>query len=118
MELDDEFDQFADNEIETTSTLNSVWLGLIFGILAPIVAFMMFYFSSFTKVPLDYFVRYSLKIGALINILTVCLIPNFLIFALFIWRKHYTSAKGIVIASASLTALFVLLKIFIALYLK
>ena len=118
MDFENEIDQFEDNEIDTPSKLNSIWLGLIVGIMAPIVAFMMFYYSSFTKVSFDYFIRYSLKIGALINILTVSLIPNFLIFALFIWRKHYASAKGIVIASASLTVLFIAFKFLIVLFLK
>ena len=118
----EDFENDIDNELnddkEMPSKLDSLWLGLIVGILAPIVAFLMFYESSFTKVSFDYFIHYSIRVGALINILTVCLIPNFLIFALFIWRSHYKSAKGIVIASASLTVLLVAAKFFIALYFK
>lgn len=114
----DEIDQFSDNEIEVPSKLDSLWLGLIVGILAPAVGFLMFYYSNFTQVPFSFFIRYSLKIDALVNILTISLIPNFLIFALFIWRKHYSSARGMVIASASFTVLFILLKIMLFLYVK
>lgn len=118
MDFENEIDQFPDDEIDTPSKLDSIWLGLIVGIAAPVVAFMMFYYSSFTKVSFEYFIRYSLRIGALINIMTVSLIPNFLIFALFIWRKHYTSAKGIVVASAAFTVLLIAVKVLISLYLK
>lgn len=118
MDFENELDDYQETEPQFRSRLDSVWLGLIIGILAPVLGFMMFYASSFTQVSFGYFIRYSLKIGALINILTVSLIPDFIVFALFIWRKHYSSAKGVVIASATFTALFVILKVLIALYFK
>ncbi|HEY4785572.1 MAG TPA: hypothetical protein VIH57_05965 [Bacteroidales bacterium] len=116
MDIDDETGQFSDNEITTPSKLDSLWLGLMVGMVAPVISFVMFYYSSFTKVSFDYFIQYSVRIGALINILTVCLIPDFLIFALFIWRKHYSSARGLVIASASLTILIIGTKVWLAVF--
>jgi hypothetical protein len=115
---ENKIDQYDDIDIDTPSKLDSVWLGMMVGIVLPVLAFVMFYYGSFAQVPFHFFIQYSLKIGALINILTVSLIPNFLIFALFIWRRHYSSAKGMVIASASFTVLFILLRILIALYLE
>jgi hypothetical protein len=118
MDFENETDHNNDAEVTIPSKLDSLWLGLIVGIVAPAISFLMFYYSSFTKVDFNYFIQYSIRVGALINILTVSLIPNFIIFALFIWRNHYKSAKGIVIASATLTVLLVAAKFIIAFYLR
>lgn len=117
-DIDNQADIYDETEDEILSRLDSIWLGLAIGIVAPVLSFLIFYTTNFTKVSFDYFIHYSIRVGALINILTVCLVPNFLVFALFIWRSHYKSAKGMVIASASLTALIILAKIAITLYLK
>lgn len=108
----------TDPEIKEYSKLDSLWIGLILGFLAPVISFLAFYYSNFTKVSFDYFIHYSIRIGALINIFTVSLIPDFIIFALFIWRSHYRSAKGMVIASATITGLLVIAKILIEFYLR
>jgi len=118
MDFENEMNPDIEADVNTPSKLDAIWLGLTTGFVAPALSFLMFYYSSFTKVPFNYFIQYSIKVGALINIITVCLIPDFLIFALFIWRKHYTSGKGVVIASATLTVLLIATKFIIAFYLR
>lgn len=118
MEFENEEGLNVESEVKEHSRLDSSWLGVILGIIAPLISFMMFYYSNFTKVSFDYFIHYSIRIGALINIFTVSLIPDFIIFALFIWRSHYRSAKGMLIASATITGLLVIGKIWLTFYLK
>jgi len=118
MDFENDADLNTGAGIEEHSKFDSLWLGLTVGIVVPAIAFLMFYYSSFTKVSFNYFIHYSIQIGALINILTVSLIPDFLIFSLFIWRKHYASAKGVLIASASFTGFLIIGKIIIEMYLR
>jgi len=117
-DFENEIDADVDEDAETNSKLDSIWLGLIIGLIAPFLAFCILYATSSTRILVDYFLEYAIRMGALINNLTTCLTPNFLIFALFIWRKHYKSAKGLVIASASLTALLIIAKVVISLIIK
>ncbi len=117
-DIANETDPYDETEDEIPSRLDSIWLGLAIGIVAPVLSLLIFYTTNFTKVSFDYFIHYSIRIGALINILTVCLVPNFIVFALFIWRNHYKSGKGMIIASAGLTVLIIVVKFVTTIYLR
>ena len=93
------------------SRFDVLWIGLTFGYLSPVVSFLMVYSSSFSRLSFLHFISYTFVTGSIINVLISCLIPDLLVFSLFIWQNHYRLAKGIVIASASLTGAMVLLKL-------
>lgn len=94
------------------SRFDNVGLGLILGIGLPIIMLVMFYFSNFTKVPLIYFLKYSLQIAALPKMVSICAIPNLGLFFLFMTKNHYYSARGVVAATFLLTFVVLAMKIF------
>jgi len=93
------------------SRFDTLWIGLTFGFLSPLVSFVVVYSSSFSKLSFFNFIRFTFQSGSIINVIISCLIPDLLVFSLVIWRSHYNLAKGIVIASASLTGALALLKL-------
>jgi hypothetical protein len=94
------------------SRFDSLWLGLIVGIMVPAIALFMFYYSSFTRVPLSYFIQYSIQINILPQVLSMCVLPNLGIFFLFMWRNHYLSARGIIFATIIAAFLVLGIKLF------
>src|SRR5208337_4248083 len=96
---------------EKHSRFDALWIGLTFGFLSPFVSFLMIFSSSFSRSSFIHFIRLTFMSGSIINVIISCLIPDLLVFSLVIWRAHYQLAKGIVIASASLTGALALLKL-------
>ena len=92
------------------SKLDSLWIGLVVGIFVPVLSLLMFYYSTFTKVS---FMDYSLQVRILPKIISLCVIPNLLVFFLFMWRNHYYSARGIILATVIITLVVLVLKIFL-----
>ena len=92
------------------SKLDSLWIGLVVGIFVPVLSLLMFYYSTFTKVS---FMDYSLQVRILPKIISLCVVPNLGVFFLFIWRNHYYSARGIILATVIITLVVLVLKIFL-----
>ena len=95
------------------SIFDSLWLGLVVGIFVPVLALIMFYYSSFTNVSFHYFIEYSSQIRILPKIISLCVVPNLGVFFLFMWRNHYYSARGIILATLIITFVVLGLKLFL-----
>ena len=87
------------------SRLDSVGLGLVAGIVIPLLSLLLFYSTNFTKVPFGFFLQHTAQIEVLPKLISLCGIPNLGIFFLFIWRNHYFSARGVIIATLILTVI-------------
>ena len=81
------------------SRFNSLPLGLIMGLFLPALCMLMFYYSSFTRVPVSFFLQYAAQIRILPKIIGVCTVPNLGLFYLFTWRNHLLAARGVLMAS-------------------
>jgi hypothetical protein len=99
--------------MEMRSRFDSLWIGLSVGVFIPFLALVMFYYSSFTKVSFNFFIEYSSQIRVLPKVISLCVIPNLGVFFLFMWRNHYHSSRGIIMATLIITFLVLGLKIFI-----
>ncbi len=95
------------------SRFDSLGLGLIFGILLPALSLLMFYSTSFTEVSLSFFIKHTSKIEVLPKLISLCGIPNLGLFFLFLWRNHYYSARGVIMATLILTFVVLGMLIFI-----
>ena len=85
------------------SRFDSVGIGLIIGIVIPILSLLLFYSTNFAKVPLGFFIKHTAQIEVLPKLISLCGIPNLGVFFLFIWRNHYYSARGVILATLLLT---------------
>ena len=78
---------------------NRVVYGLIPGLIIPLLTFFGFYlFKSGTKNPVEY-VEFILEMGMLSNILSLCVIPNLLVFFFFLNKNFYYGARGVLFAT-------------------
>jgi len=89
---------------------NSIALGIISGIIAPMIGLLCYWLFSFRQMGLSefliYFHRYKLVSAAL----STCLVFNLGVFFLFLYLKWETSAKGVLIATFLYAIIVVLAK--------
>lgn len=85
------------------SRFDSLTVGLTVGILIPFLSLLLFYSTSFAKVPFGFFIQHTAQIEVLPKLISLCGIPNLGLFFLFIWRNHYYSARGVIMATLILT---------------
>lgn len=83
--------------------INSIWLGIITGIVMPIIAMFLFYFFSFHTLSFSDFYTMIQRMDILTQTLTICVMPSFLAFFFFYWKQYNKSAQGVVLATILLT---------------
>ena len=70
-------------------------LGFILGIIVPVVTILLFYIyqnpESFKK-----FYDTILSVNILSRLVSLCVVPNLLVFFIFIWTNRYKSAHGVI----------------------
>ncbi|MBI5219050.1 MAG: hypothetical protein HY958_08985 [Bacteroidia bacterium] len=90
---------------------NSFLLGAVFGMLVPSLAFVIFYLvkapRNFTFIDFIKQVKYFEMLSSLISL---CVIPNLLIFFIFIWLNKLYSARGMVFATMVYAFIIVIVK--------
>ncbi len=89
-------------------SLNKIWIGLIVGILAPIVTLIIVYNTKNETKEFFEFIAYLKMMGVYLKLLSMCVIPNLFFFFVFIWRKYLAGARGVLFATI-LYALFVII---------
>ena len=78
---------------------NKFWIGLTLGIVLPLVVFLLVYYFGYSKTPFGEFLEYALMIKALPKILCLCVLPNLIIFFLFLNRELWYATRGIFTAT-------------------
>lgn len=92
------------------SRFDSLKLGAMLGFVVPLLAFLVFYGWSFSKVSFAYFIEYAIQIAAVSKILSLSLLPNLLVFFLYIWKNYYFTARGILMSTIIWTFAIVIVK--------
>lgn len=79
---------------------DSLKLGMVLGILAPILGLVIYYFAKFSYFPFSEFLQYFLREKKLITAIgTMCLLANVLLFTIYINSRRDNTAKGIFITT-------------------
>ena len=83
------------------------WFGFIAGIIIPLITLFLFYMY---RNPQSFKLFYDqvLTINILSRLVSLCVLPNLLVFFVFIWTNRYKSAHG-VIGATFVYALIVLI---------
>jgi len=92
------------------SRFDSLRLGAIMGFMVTAVAFFIFYLWNFSKVTFIYFIQYSIQIETVSKILSLSLLPNLLVFFLYIRKDYYLTARGILLSTILWTFGVVIIK--------
>ena len=88
----------------------SLKLGLILGILLPLLVMVVFYLVKFSSYPLEYFHEQLMNMKLFSKFVSICVYPNLLLFFIFIWRNRLYSARGVLGATILLAILDFILK--------
>jgi hypothetical protein len=80
------------------------------GLVVPALAFLVFYLSNFSKVSFSFFIEHTIRIEAASKILSLSLLPNLLVFFLYIWKNYYFTARGILMSTIVWTFVIVAIK--------
>ena len=99
-----------DNTIWTR--LNTVTFGLIAGLLVPLLVLVIFYFISSPDTTFPEFISFFVFRKKLSSLISLSVVPDVLVFFIFIWLDYLYSARG-VLAAVFLLALIVVLTKFL-----
>ncbi len=89
---------------------DSTLTGLIPGIILPVVTLVIFWLVRFEGGLFEFLTR-SQQFGMLSKVLSLCTIPNLLLFFLFIWTQRSFSARGVIFATLVMAFAMLVLKI-------
>ena len=86
-------------QLKSTIKYNNIVLGSIIGIIAPVIGVTLFYFyKDIDKSILDFLI-YLKNNSVITHTISICVIPNLLLFFIFIWTKRFQSARGVTLAT-------------------
>lgn len=78
---------------------DSVLFGTILGFLTPTVAFFIYYFIRYWGMYFPAYIHYLYEGETLVPIISLCTVPNLLVFFIFIWTNRDKSARGVLLAT-------------------
>jgi len=84
--------------------------GLILGIIIPVCTLVGFWKVRYDGGLFEFFEDFQ-RVGMLSKVLSLCTIPNLLLFFLFIWTNKSYSARGAIFATLVAAGIVVTLKI-------
>ena len=88
---------------------DSVEVGLIPGILLPVLVLLIFWMIRYDGDLAD-FLGFFQRTGMLSKLLSLAAIPNLLLFFLFIWTNRTFSARGVIFATFVVALVMLILK--------
>ena len=93
--------------------LNSIPFGLLAGMLVPLLALVVFYFISSSDKSFPEFLEFIVSRKKLSSLISLSLVPDLLVFFIFIWLNYLYSARGVLAAVFLFALVVVLTKFFI-----
>lgn len=89
-------------EFTSKSVLDNIPLGLILGIVIPLLTLIFINAESNRHLDMFTFLSKLHHRGKLSGLLSLCAIPNLGLFFLFMWKNNYRSSKGVMMATVIL----------------
>ena len=77
---------------------NSLFFGTITGILLPIIIFLIVISIKKGNVELLHYIKILQGQSVLSQLMSLCLIPNLLLFFIFIWTNKLKPARGVILS--------------------
>ena|SRR5581483_6093905 len=78
---------------------DSIVFGAIVGILTPLVTFTLYYLILHSYMPIVNFINYLKGGDIFVATMSLCVVPNLLLFYIFIWTNRDKSSKGVILAT-------------------
>lgn len=80
------------------TSFNKLYIGLLAGIIVPLIILFIYYLIKFNEVSFATFLRATHQYKIFFHVLSLCVIPDLGIFYLFINRKMFNGARGVIMA--------------------
>lgn len=90
---------------------DKIYIGFIAGIFFPALGFILYYFFNFDTLSLKEYLSHLIRLNKLAQVVSLSVVMNLAAFYLFLWKKFYYSARG-VIAATFLWVLLILIQKF------
>jgi hypothetical protein len=81
------------------SKVNNIYLGIILGLIVPAVTVVLVYKIRFNQFNLEEFINLFVQRKVLSSLLSLCVIPNLLVFMIFIWLNYLYTARGVLLST-------------------
>ena len=104
---------FKTGPMTQISKLNRVIVGFVPGIIIPVVTLLGFYIFKSHVDNLFEYIKMILAMDLLSNVLSLCALPNLIIFFLFLSKNYYYGARGVIFATFLWVLLVVLTRYFL-----
>ncbi len=96
------------------STFNKLNIGLVAGIIVPIIAIFIFYlFNKYRFGSLENFYKHFVLFHLTSHIVSLSVLPNLAVFYLFIKKNFLYSARGVILATMIYGLVIIVLKFFV-----
>ncbi len=89
---------------------NSVYTGLIPGLVVPVIVLLLFWLIKYPEYNLPGFFKIIFGLKILTHIISLCAIPNILLFFIFIWRNFLIPARGVLLATFIIAAIVLIIR--------
>ena len=96
----------------TKIKIDSFITGLISAIILPLITLILLYFIRFGNIPFAEFINRIIVYNVAGKILSLCAIPNLLLFFLFIWLDRLKIARGVIGGTFIITLFILIIKLF------
>ncbi len=96
-------------ESMSNKKFDTLWHGLIPGLVLPALALLGFWIIKSDRGIVD-FMEHFQTINMLSKVVSLCAIPNLLLFFIYIWTMRNFSARGVIFATLMLALIMVILK--------
>jgi len=91
---------------------NNLWIGIFAGIITPALALLIYYFARYSNLSVVDFLAVYKNLGVLTHIISLSVLPDLLIFFLFIRKDFLKSARGVLLATFLFTLVVICIRFF------
>jgi len=78
---------------------DSLKLGIILGLIIPIITIFFTYIIKFPGFEIKELIDYLIKADALTKLASLCILPNAVLFFIFIYKNMLLSARGVLMTT-------------------
>ena len=89
---------------------NNIWLGAILGLVVPVISIFLAWLIRFDYMDLMEFFNTMMARKMMSAIISLCAIPNLLVFLIFIWLNNLYSARGVLLSTFIVGFIMVIIK--------
>lgn len=85
--------------IQSKTNINQLKYGFWPGVIFPLIMFLVMYFVRYQEIGLIDYLKNLWHFRIMVKLLTLCVLPNLLLFLFFFRRKYDMAARGVLMAT-------------------